>query len=204
MHGIEADGGAMGCNGEKGPRTDRRAVRTHRAIQNAYRTLVIRDGLDKVTITALANEADIDRKTFYLHYASLDEVAEERKSAMIERIVNTLVEGKGRDGIDVNLRAVATELADILQEDPEFFRCVLGKISVDSLVEALYDPVRNAIIENSPRAAAADLLGADYLIRFMLSGTIAVALQWFLADPDTPIDEIADHIQAITNRIHLT
>lgn len=194
----------MNCIHEKAPRTDRRAIRTHRAIQRAYRTLVVRHGVDKVTISAVAREADIDRKTFYLHYASLDEVTEERRSAMIERIVGSLVEDKGPDRVNVNLRAVATELASILQEDPEFFRCVLGKISVDSLVEALYGPVRSAIVENSPETVAADQLGADYLIRFMLSGTIAVALQWFLADSDTPIDEIADHIQAITNRIHLT
>lgn len=194
----------MGRHEEGSRRKDRRAVRTHRAIQDAYRTLVVRDGLDNVTISAVAREADIDRKTFYLHYASLDEVAEERRSAMIERIVGTLVEGNGPDGVNVNLRAVATELASILQEDPEFFRCVLGKISVGSLVEALYSPVRSAIVENIPETVAADQLGADYLIRFMLSGTIAVALHWFLTDSDTPINEIADHIQAITNRIHLT
>lgn len=190
----------MGCNEGKSLRTDRRAIRTHRAIQDAYRTLVIREGLDKVTISAVAREADIDRKTFYLHYSSLDKVAEERRQMMSDRIVRVLTANSEPDGINVNIRAIVVELANILQEDPEFFRCVLGKITIESLVEALCDPVCEAVLEKEPTTLAPDAERTNYLVRYFLAGSLAVALHWFLTDSDTPIDEIADRIQALTRR----
>lgn len=183
-------------------RKDRRAVRTHRAIQDAYRTLVVRDGLDKVTISAVAREADIDRKTFYLHYSSLDKVAEERKQMMVDRTVKVLTANSEPDGINVNIRAIVIELASILQEDPEFFRCVVGKITIESLVEALCDPVCEAILEKDATSLPPDRARTNYLVRFFLAGSLAVALHWFLTDSDTPIEEVADRIEAIAGSGH--
>ena len=156
----------MAASDENAPKLDRRVVRTRKAIQAAFRNLVVRQGADKITVSALAREADIDRKTFYLHYASLDELAEEQGHLVVDRITQVLVVGREPDGITVNLRTVVTELAAMFQEDPEFYRRVARELSVDSMVEALCEPVRQAIVESNPPAAELDQPGLDYLIRF--------------------------------------
>ena len=46
----------------------------------------------KITVTALAREADIDRKTFYLHYDTVDAVADALLKQEAERIVEVLRE----------------------------------------------------------------------------------------------------------------
>ena len=46
----------------------------------------------KITVTALAREADIDRKTFYLHYGTVDAVADALLKQEAERIVEVLRE----------------------------------------------------------------------------------------------------------------
>lgn len=51
---------------------DRRIVRTRRAIHIAFIDLLTEYEYTKITITALAKRADIDRKTFYTHYSSID------------------------------------------------------------------------------------------------------------------------------------
>ena len=50
---------------------DRRVLRTKKAIQNAYLDLLKKKGTEKITISDIAREADIDRKTFYLHLSAL-------------------------------------------------------------------------------------------------------------------------------------
>ena len=137
----------MAASDENAPKLDRRVVRTRKAIQTAFRNLVVRQGAEKITVSALAREADIDRKTFYLHYASLDELAEEQGHLVVDRITQVLVVGREPDGITVNLRTVVTELAAMFQEDPEFYRRVARELSVDSMVEALCEPVRQAIVD---------------------------------------------------------
>ena len=70
--------------GERGPAAkrggraqDRRVARTKAAVHAAVLKLVQERAFDKVTVAAVAREADIDRKTFYLHYASVDDVVDE-------------------------------------------------------------------------------------------------------------------------------
>ncbi|MCI8452818.1 MAG: TetR family transcriptional regulator [Eggerthellaceae bacterium] len=193
----------MAASDENAPKLDRRVVRTRKAIQAAFRNLVVRQGAEKITVSALAREADIDRKTFYLHYASLDELAEEQGHLVVDRITQVLVVGREPDGITVNLRTVVTELAAMFQEDPEFYRRVARELSVDSMVEALCEPVRQAIVESNPPAAELDQPGLDYLIRFFLAGTLSVFVHWFLNEPDTPIGAVVDHVQRTTGDSHL-
>ena len=48
--------------------TDRRVRKTKKAIQEAYFKLLEKKKTEKITVAEITREADIDRKTFYLHY----------------------------------------------------------------------------------------------------------------------------------------
>lgn len=56
---------------------DRRILRTRRAIHTAFIELLTEYEYEKIAITALAKRADIDRKTFYTHYSSIDTLFED-------------------------------------------------------------------------------------------------------------------------------
>ena len=56
---------------------DRRVSRTKNAVMQAFLELSAQNDTGKVTVTELAKKANIDRKTFYLHYDSVDSVFEE-------------------------------------------------------------------------------------------------------------------------------
>ena len=59
---------------------DRRITKTRKSIQNAYLNLLRQKGTEKITISDIAREADIDRKTFYLHYDSTEDIIREYAS----------------------------------------------------------------------------------------------------------------------------
>ena len=54
---------------------DLRWQRTERAIMTAYRSLLEEDPHGRITVTRLAQEATINKATFYLHYRDLQELA---------------------------------------------------------------------------------------------------------------------------------
>jgi AcrR family transcriptional regulator len=56
---------------------DRRILKTKRAIAIALMQLLAEKPLEDITITELTLKADINRKTFYLHYSSIEDVAAE-------------------------------------------------------------------------------------------------------------------------------
>ena len=48
--------------------TDRRIVKSEKAIQSAFLAMLLDVGFDAITVKNLTEKADISRKTFYLHY----------------------------------------------------------------------------------------------------------------------------------------
>ncbi|MBO5574611.1 MAG: TetR family transcriptional regulator, partial [Clostridium sp.] len=62
---------------EEKRRTDRRVVRTKKAIRNAFARLVSRKPLGEITVKELSEEADINRKTFYNYYSDIFQVMDE-------------------------------------------------------------------------------------------------------------------------------
>ena len=71
---------------------DRRKVKTREAIIKAYLDLITEKGTSQVTISELARRANIDRKTFYLHYYSADDVLSEYVEQKFNMIVSVMEE----------------------------------------------------------------------------------------------------------------
>ena len=81
-------------------RCDRRWTKTETAIKKAFFTLASQGDFRKITITALAEAADIDRKTFYLHYHSIEDlvraISKDEARRMVSEIGASLPMDSGR------------------------------------------------------------------------------------------------------------
>lgn len=58
-------------------KTDRRVEKTKQAMRHAFVELLKRKPYNAITISELTREADIDRRTFYLHYESIEDLVKE-------------------------------------------------------------------------------------------------------------------------------
>ena len=59
--------------------------RSHEAIQRAMTELVMESNPDKITVKQIADRAQINRKTFYLHYDSIEALFDEHLDAVMNR-----------------------------------------------------------------------------------------------------------------------
>lgn len=48
---------------------DRRIIKSKQAIESVFLQMVVKDGFDKITVTDIVTQANVGRKTFYLHYS---------------------------------------------------------------------------------------------------------------------------------------
>ena len=53
---------------------DRRVRRTRTLIKQAFVELLKEKKLSSITITEITRRADIDRRTFYLHYSGMEDI----------------------------------------------------------------------------------------------------------------------------------
>ena len=184
--------------GEK-KKIDRRIIKTQRAIREAFQHLLIEKGIDKITVSALAREADIDRKTFYLHFRSIDELIQQEANALVERVAGALTTTvHDDDPVFLNMRRVLVELANVVSENETLYQHVISSLSMDQMVNTLFTPVRRAVLESDKGARLAGDPGLDYILRFYIAGTLSVFIEWFMNDREKPIASIVDIVEQAT------
>ena len=95
----------------EGKKTDLRVIRTRMMLKAAFKRLVVRLPKDQITVTALADETPINRRTFYLHYTSVDEMLMDIESDYADETIEQLdeIQGKLADGILVFYRYMNTD-----------------------------------------------------------------------------------------------
>ncbi|TLG76712.1 TetR/AcrR family transcriptional regulator [Culicoidibacter larvae] len=67
---------------------DLRVLKTRRAIKAAFLTAISNKTVDKITVTSLTKEAEINKGTFYLHYADIYALYDEMVLETVYQIVN--------------------------------------------------------------------------------------------------------------------
>lgn len=180
------------------PCTDRRVRRTRYAIHSAFRALVARDGFRNITVSALAREANIDRKTFYLHYRGLDDLMAEEIRQITDQVAAALMPVSKGSAMAVNLRETLERVADLFLADREFFRSVFAEAPLDRVVEALVPAIRSRVIAQGVLPAFRDTAALDNLIRFYVGGVGAVFFHWFLGeDGGRDIDGMVDDVRRL-------
>ena len=115
---------------------DRRVARTKKNIYYAFFQLVQTKAIDEITVSELARAADIDRKTFYLHYQTVQDVFVEFKQMIHDRLMEILAEAERR-GEENQLRLDAGEeldrANDVAPFDFIYFYDSLNVIMLDNM-----------------------------------------------------------------------
>ncbi len=67
---------------------DRRPAKTKKAIRLALFQILDKKELNKITVTELTKQANISRKTFYIHYSKISNVLDEFEQELVEAFHN--------------------------------------------------------------------------------------------------------------------
>ena len=69
---------------------DRRARRTQSKLKEALITLMKNKDINQITVKELAELADINRKTFYLHYRDIFDMLDNIKQNLLEEFTQVI------------------------------------------------------------------------------------------------------------------
>ena len=177
-------------------KTDRRVLKTKRAIRNAFATLLSEKDLNAITIKDISDVADINRKTVYNYYAGIHEILDEIENEIIsvfERVIRNIDLGKSFE----NPRLIFESLNEIIDSDMEFYSRFM-KIDANShlvrkIVSSLKTKVRETLAEQLPAAEDRSGLAAD----FITSGMVSAYQCWFNSRNRRPLSEFSRDVGAL-------
>ena len=178
-------------------RADRRIEKTIKATETAYFELLSEKKNDRITITELADRANIDRKTFYLHYNSVDDVIDRHSRATVARIMAEL-ENKGffNDVLDVSVffETVLTVREEELQEfevlqDPEI-TALAWRHAENNLKDMLSDIAYRFFDEPDPEM--------ELSIKFYTAGIMSIFVSYIRQEIDIDPHELVRILSDLT------
>lgn len=183
----------------KHKKVDRRTVRTKRAILKALFDLIDEKDASKITITELANRADIDRKTFYLHYDSIQAVISEVEDNLVNAVVRFA--NSAKDG--ATLDSFFDGLNKAISENLEFAKYFVRSGAHTFFMSKVSEAFRTCVLESAsngdlslPESSAQKV---SLAMSCIASGIIAMYLKWLGTDTTVTLDELGAMARAMSH-----
>ena len=178
-------------------KTDRRVTKTLKSIRTAFYDLLEENDFEKITVSELARKADIDRKTFYLHYSSIDDLMRKESDILVDRVATALANFEPNESGMLNMRAVFLELDKITSERPLFYEHAFRTMPPNQMVDALLDRIKTLIVQ---RGGSEELVANplfEMLSRFYISGTLSAFSTYFVKRDPAAKEEIMNAIDEL-------
>lgn len=179
------------------PRLDRRIVRSRNAILSAFERLLMEKPLADITVSAIAREANVDRKTFYVHFGTVDGLLNAIAVDVVEMIVDSVGKTLSSMGGDTNERALGSAASffktvnEALCNNLVLNRQLIENIPLDDFMARLRVPLEREIAERDLLPVGLKDEMFDYYLAFLLSGIIGIYRTWALSDGSVPIERVS-------------
>lgn len=183
-------------------KTYRNAERTKKWIRNTFTEMMAeKKDIDKITVTELANRADISKTTFYYHYADIYSVAEEFENELIEQLSQALANFSKSENCKLpNFEYYTRGIIDFLKDNESSYRMVMSAKSPRLFVEKLKTIIVQKINEDVlPLPLSSNIKKQQVQTYFFVSACVDVVAEYFRGGFSVTLDDVTEVIlEAVT------
>ncbi len=171
---------------------DRRVRYTKLFLREALLELMKEKPIGKITPTELCRRADINRNTFYAHYASPEELLRSIEDEMYSQIQASLKRPLQKEG----LNEILTDICQIIYENRDLSSVLFGEYGDKEFLRWIIELAR----ENSMRSWKKDGIAGEteLLYTYSANGSIAVIQQWVMSGMKKKPEEIAAFLTRVS------
>ena len=168
---------------------DRRVIRTKKAVRSAFAELLSEKDYNDITVTDIAERADINRKTFYNYYRNTEDLVKDIENEAISTFDTILNDLKVHNILD-DPALIVTRISDAVNSNLDYFRDFL----IMSKNAALFSRIAGSLKQQLKRILAEqdimDPLKAEILSIYITSGTLSVYREWIFNGEQEPRQEL--------------
>ena len=158
-------------------KTDRRSIKTKKAIRNAFAQLLSRKPLDEITVKDIAATADINRKTFYNYYSGVYQIIDEIENQMISSLDLLVSDVDFKEAMQ-NPRILFEKMTTVLYDDLDFYGHLLKIDRNVSLVSKITGLLKEKVKSAFSSQIEVDSGKLDVMVDYAISGMIGVYQSW--------------------------
>lgn len=167
---------------------DLRAKRTKAFIRKAFEEMICEMDYEQITIKELTERANINRKTFYLHYNTLDDLLRELQNEMAQDFI------KRTEGLE--------RPRDMDKVTREFFLCSeeMGKLgeritcsgSYHYISRRITNDILNQTWSDGQSKSRTNPYVQNIIMTYVSQSTLAIYKQWVADGKKIPLEDIIE------------
>jgi AcrR family transcriptional regulator len=175
--------------GNSGEAVDPRIVRSRRMLMEALGSLLNQKEFEDISIQEIADEATLNRATFYLHYPDKNALLHAMTAARFRELIAR--RGLSFTGCDGALRAIALGVCDFLSESTGCPK-ELAKLPIEnSIIPVVEDIFR----EGAPEHPVKSGIDTELMGTTAAWAIFGAARRWYQTPNRIPAEEMAARIE---------
>lgn len=177
---------------------NKRSIRTKKIIRETFLESLKMKSVEKISVTALCKQCELNRTTFYLHYTDVYAILEEIQEEILVTLTNM------SEDIQLNHmddHQIICLFLDKIKQNQEFLKIMLLACSEEfwnHVKRNVYLLFLNQIIIRYPKLQLSKQELED-IIRFLNNGYWETYREWLLNGCKQEMDYIADYLLAVSN-----
>jgi AcrR family transcriptional regulator len=192
--GAMVERSQAGCDAEN---TDPRILRSRRMLMESLARLLARKEFDDISIQEIADEATLNRATFYLHYPDKNALLKAMTGARFRDLIAR--RGLSFTNCDRALRAIALGVCDYLAESAGC-PAQLAKMPLENSIIPVVEGMFQEGAANHPMPPGVD---PNLLATTAAWAIFGAARRWYQTPDRMPAEEMAARIESMVKPIFL-
>lgn len=172
-------------------KVDRRISKTRKSIKESFISLLSHKDISEITITELSEHADINRKTFYSHYSSVENILEAIGEELKDKLI-AILPSKENMTKELDLPSLFKSLNTIIDEDFDFYQKIIFSDSHMYILEDLKSYLKDQLIKEYLEKFSLDKEIYLYYTEFLASGIVSMYIEWFKSSKTVKLEDLGE------------
>ena len=165
---------------------DLRVVKTIRGIKSAFETLIVEKDYEKITVKELTDRAMINRKTFYLHYETLDDLLEELQQEIVDSFTSQNISYKSM----ADIKRIIRYFYEYAVKMPKLHERLLCSGSYEHIGDKINERIMEYQAERYRGAFSRNIYEDNLVFAYFAPITTILYRQWVKDNKKMPLEDL--------------
>lgn len=174
--------------------SDLRVIKTKKSICNAFTKLLTQKDYRAITITDIAKLADVNRKTLYNYYSSIDDILKDIVDKSLAHLLGNSVEKVDFNKLFQNPEILFKRLNTLIEEDFDTYAALFKIEEPGNLLQKVEFMLKEKMIEFFLDKNPEDTTNIMIFCEYSSAGMISAYRYWFNSSQKIPLEELSQKV----------
>ncbi|MEK4272343.1 MULTISPECIES: TetR/AcrR family transcriptional regulator [unclassified Paenibacillus] len=180
---------------------DRRVLKTRKAIIEAFVGLLTEEEFEQITINDIADRANVNRGTIYLHYADKFDLLDQCIETYLQRLLDACM-FESPTTTPVTAKDALLRTFSYLEQHASTYTTLLTKKGIPAFRSKLMTLLVQGVEEQMDACGIQEGMKKEITIQFLASAAVGLLEWWIMNSMPYPAEEIVDQLISLLE-LHL-